>query len=64
MNREDAMLILGLDENYTEEELWKSYSKVWNSIEIQRYFASPEDSKQIEETLGRLNEARNRLSRE
>lgn len=64
MNREEALLMLGLDENYTEEELWKSYNKVWNSTEIQKYFVSPEDSKKVEVTLGKLNEARRQLTRE
>ena len=64
MNREEALLMLGLDENYTEEEIWKSYKLVWNSTEIQKYFVSSDDSQKMEETLGKINKARKRLTRE
>ncbi len=58
MEIEEACLILGLDSEFSEDSVQKSYDQLWRNTELLRFTVTQADRQSVEDKLGRLNRAR------
>ena len=61
MDLSEAMLVIGVEEGFTESEMQKAYEQLWRNTEILRVFTSSDAASEVNKKLARLNQARSLL---